>query len=335
MKKIFTYLAAALTMIMATGCFSSTEALLPNISGKAGEVIIAMDRENWEGDLGVAVRDLLGGDCPYLVQKEPLFSLVNVSPTGFSDLFKVHRNIVFFDVNSNVQNPGVSYKSDIWARPQCFIQISANDPESMLKLFNENSQNIANAIEQAERDRIISNAKHYPEVGVADAVREMVGGSPSFPSGYKLKKKTEDFIWIADDKQYSIQGIFIYKYPAAENDNFSEEAIVSHRNRFLEANVPGMFENTWMTTSTFITPSVEFMKFRSRQFAQARGFWEVQNDFMGGPFVSHSFYSPDGKEIVVVEGWVYAPKYDKRQYLRQVEAIVYSFEWDEKNKSAE
>lgn len=331
MKKIFTYLASALTMILATGCFSSPDVLLPNISGKAGEVIVAMDRENWEGDLGVAVRDLLGGDCPYLVQKEPLFSLVNVSPTGFSDLFKVHRNIVFFDVNSNVQNPGVSYKSDIWARPQCFIQVSAKDSESMLKIFNENSQNIANAIEQAERDRIISNAKHYPEAGVADAVRDMVGGSPSFPSGYKLKKKTENFIWIADDKQYSIQGIFIYKYPASGTDNFSEEAIVAHRNRFLEANVPGMFENTWMTTSTFITPSVEFMKFRGRQFAQSRGFWEVQNDFMGGPFVSHSFYSQDGKDIIVVEGWVYAPKYDKRQYLRQVESIVYSFEWDQKN----
>ena len=48
---------------------------------------------------------------------------------------------------------------------------------------------------------------------------------------------------------------------------------------------------------------------------------------MGGPFVSHSFYSKDGKDIIVLEAWVYAPKYDKRQYLRQTESLLYSFEW--------
>lgn len=328
MNKILLCFTTAITALIATSCLNSNQkTLLPNVSGKAGEVIIAMDRENWEGDLGIEVRDILGGDCPYLAQQEPLFTLVNLSPTGFSDLFKVHRNIVFFDIDDNVQNPGVSYKSDIWAHPQCFIQISAKDSASMLELFRENSQNIAGAIEQAERDRIIDNAKHYEVVTIAEAVREMVGGSPHFPTGYKLKKKTDNFIWIADDKQYSIQGVFIYKYPAAEGDgNFTEESIIAHRNEILEANVPGMFENTWMTTSTFITPTVEFIRFRGRQFAQTRGFWEVQNDFMGGPFVSHSFYSADSKEIITVEAWVYAPKYDKRQYLRQVESIIYSYE---------
>jgi hypothetical protein len=43
--------------------------------------------------------------------------------------------------------------------------------------------------------------------------------------------------------------------------------------------------------------------------------------------VTHVFYSPDGKYMIGLEGFVYAPKFDKRQYLRQVEAIIYSFEW--------
>ena len=96
-----------------------------------------------------------------------------------------------------------------------------------------------------------------------------------------------------------------------------------------------MFDNTWMTTSTYVPPIVEFIRFRGRQFAQTRGFWEVHNDFMGGPFVSHSFYSKDGKDIIVAEAFVYAPKYDKRQLLRQVESIIYSFEWDNDKKSQE
>ena len=60
---------------------------------------------------------------------------------------------------------------------------------------------------------------------------------------------------------------------------------------------------------------------------ETRGFWEVEGDYMGGPFVSHSFYSPDGKDIIVMEAFVHAPRYDKRPLLRQVESILYSFEW--------
>ena len=88
-----------------------------------------------------------------------------------------------------------------------------------------------------------------------------------------------------------------------------------------------MFDNTWMTTSTQVQPTVEYIKYRGRTFAQTRGYWEVQNDYMGGPFVSHAFYSPDGSSIIVAEAFVYAPKFDKRQFLRQVESVLYSWEW--------
>ena len=330
MKTISRTSAFIALFVAAVSCSSGKQkALLPNVSGKAGEVIIAMDKDNWEGDLGNEVRYVLGGDTPYLAQKEPLFNLVNVSPTGFADLFRVHRNIVIFSTDSSLQEGKVVYRADLWARPQCVIEVSAPDSQTLLNLFRENSDNISGALEQAERDRIIANAKLYEEYGIAEAVRGKISGSPHFPSGYKLRKMTDDFIWIADDKQYSTQGVFIYWYPAEEKENFSKENILAHRNAFMKANVPGMFDNTWMTTSTFIEPTVEFISFRGRQFAQTRGFWEVQNDFMGGPFVSHSFYSRDGKDIIVVEAWVYAPKYDKRQLLRQVESVIYSFEWAE------
>ena len=74
----------------------------------------------------------------------------------------------------------------------------------------------------------------------------------------------------------------------------------------------------------------EYFKYKGREFAQVRGLWDVENDFMGGPFVSQSFYSPDGSEVFVAEAFVYAPRYDKRQYLRQVESILFSWEWAEK-----
>ena len=334
MNKLLSILATTLALIAAVGC-KTAATLLPNVSGKAGEVIVVMDKASWEGNLGTQARELLASDCPYLAQREPLYSLVNITPAGFVDMFKVHRNIVIFNISSQVENEGVVYRNDVWSHPQCVIQVSSHSADSALNMLVESGPRILSTIEQAERDRGITNSKQYEDHSLAPQVREVVGGSPHFPSGYKLKKKTDEFVWIADERQYTIQGILVYKYPAAEVDNFSEENIIAHRNEILQRNVPGMFDNTWMTTSTYVTPTVEFIRFRGRQFAQTRGFWEVHNDYMGGPFVSHSFYSKDNKDIIVVEGFVYAPKYDKRQYLRQVESIVYSFEWPAEEAGAE
>ena len=325
MKRI---LILAAILLAAVSCKSGTKTLLPNVSGKAGEVIVIMDKNNWDGDLGSEVRDILAGDCPYLAQKEPLYNLANVSPTRFADIFKVHRNIVIFKIDPTLAEGGMLYQADVWARPQCVIQLSARDAAEAIQLFKDNEERILSTLEQAERDRIIANCKLYEERSLAAEVRATFGGSPHFPSGYKLKKKTDDFIWIADEKQYSNQGVFIYRYPTGEKENLTVENIIAQRNRVLQDNVPGMFPGTYMTTGDYIKPTVEYIRFRGRQFAQTRGFWEVHNDYMGGPFVSHAFYSPDAKSVIVVEAWVYAPRYDKRQYLRQVESIIYSFEWD-------
>ena len=327
MRRIVSILVAALTIVGLASCSGSGKGLLPNVSGKAGEVIVVIERADWEGALGDEVRELLAADCPRLYIREPLYSLVNVAPGGFADLFKVHRNIVIFNIDPQVASSGVLVKSDVWASPQCIVQVSAHDSEEALSILKEKGNIVVGAIEQAERDRVIRNTLLYEESSIRTEVNDIFGGSPHFPSGYKLKMKNDHFAWIADEKQYVTQGVFVYRYPVPKEDPFTIESIIAKRNQMLQENVPGMFENTYMTTAEYITPTVEFIKFKGRDFAQTRGYWEVYNDFMGGPFVSHSFYSPDGSEIIVLEAFVYAPRYDKRQYLRQVESILYSFEW--------
>ena len=324
MKKIALILAALLALISC----KNTKALLPNVSGKAGEIIVVIEKADWEGNLGTTVRELLACDCPFLAQKEPLYSLVNVAPGSFGDLFKIHRNIVYFAISPQLDSAGVAYRHDVWAAPQCLVQVSARTADQAAELVQENGKTIVGFIEQAERDRVIRNSIRYEERSIAAKVNEVFGGSPHFPMGYKLKKLTSDFGWIADEKQYTIQGILIYKYPATgAADELTLDKIIAKRNAVLKENVPGMFENTWMTTGEFMPPQIEFFRYRGRDFAQVRGLWEVENDYMGGPFVSHSFYSPDGEDVIVAEAFVFAPRYDKRQYLRQVESILFSWEW--------
>lgn len=330
MKRIFTYLIMALTAIGLISCneAKTRHALLPNISGKAGEVIVVIDKGQWEGAVGSTLRDSLACDYPFLPQREPIYNLVDLAPSGFTQMFQLHRNIIIVNINSDVTEPGVVYRHDVWARPQCVIHINAADSETAVQLIKDNSKLIIAALEQAERDRVIANATKYEELALSPIVKEVVGGAPHFPSGYQLKKKTSDFIWIEYAVQSVTQGVLIYKYPVVEGEQMmSLDNILANCNEMLKNNVPGMFDNTHMTISEFARPSIEYKKYKGLEFAEIRGLWEVENDFMGGPFVSHAFYSKDGKDVIVLQGFVYAPKYDKRHYLRQVESIIYSFEW--------
>ena len=327
-------LALAFAMLALVGCKNNKKAnLLPNVSGKAGEILVVIERQQWEGNLGVAIRDVLAQDTPYLAQREPLFVLSNVPSGAFNNMFKMHRNLLLVNINPQNQKDGVVYMNNVWARPQAVVQINAWDEEGALALFEHDCVIISEYFEQAERDRVIANAKLYEERELQEPVAAVTGGILHFPTGYRCRKFTEDFVWIADEKQYTNQTVLVYKYPAdGTPDDFSLQNVISHRNQVMKDNVPGMFDGSYMTTSTAQEPVCRSLSYHGRPFVETRGFWEVHGDFMGGPFVSHSFYSQDGKDIIVLEAFVYAPRYDKRQYLRQVESILYSFEWKKDEK---
>lgn len=334
MKKAF---VLALALLMVVACKpKDRKTYLPNVSGKAGEVVVVLNKAGWDGNLGQTVRETLGADCPFLPVREPLYTLINVSPSNFesSTMFKVHRNLLLFNINPDTQKEGVEYLQDGWANPQCVIRVNGKTLQEALDAFCGEKTKILSALEMAERDRVIRNTKKYEQRDIFHKVAEVFGGSPHFPAGYVLRKITDDFAWVQYEmKGSNILGILIYKYPAESGaDEFTLENIIERRNEIMKENVPGMLDGSYMTTAgpEDFPAYVEYIKYKGRDFAQTRGMWEVEGDFMGGPFVSESFYSKDGKEVVVTEGFVYRPSKDKRLYLRQVESVLYSWDWVEK-----
>ena len=117
MKRIFKYLAVAAAALLSIACNEQTKkkVLLPNISGKAGEVIVVANKGDWEGVVGTTLRDTLACECPYLPQREPLYTLVDVAPAGFTSMFQIHRNIIILNVSNSVTEPGVVFKKDVWS----------------------------------------------------------------------------------------------------------------------------------------------------------------------------------------------------------------------------
>lgn len=329
MRTLRLFIVTCLAALALGSCKGDGKSLKPMVSGKAGEIIIVTHKANWESESGSALRTILAVDYPFLPQREPSFNLINIGEKDFSKLFQIHRNIIFLKIDPQVTEAKMVAKEDIWAAPQVVVELSAPNEAEAIKLIKGNKDRLINTISQAERNRIIRNCKLYEEGNLRKIVTEDFGGSPYFPKGYSLKKRAKDFTWISYETTYTNQGIFIYRIPYKDSTSLRLENLIAARNDVMQVNVPGMLDNSYMTTSKEQTPGLSWMKYRGRDFAEIRGLWEVQNDFMGGPFVAHAFYDKNNSDILVLEGFVYAPRYDKRNYLRQVESILYSFDWKE------
>lgn len=320
---ILTLLLPALLLAASCNQEKKTQ-ILPAISGKAGEVEIVSSKAVWESEAGNAVRTVLQAEYPYTPQKESKYRIYNVPPEGFVNVFRLHRNILYLHIADTCKQK-LSISKNVWAEPQTMITVFAPDEASAAELILKQDAKICETFEDAERERVIYNARKFENASLADAVRSQFGGSPFFPSSYTMKKRTDDFVWISYETTYTTQGIFIYRFPYKGEEQFTAEALVAKRNEVMKENVPGSLDGSYMITNPVIQPGYYQKNYKGRDFTEIRSLWETQNDYMGGPFISDAFRSSDGKDVIVIEGFVYAPKYDKRDYLRQVEALIYSW----------
>ena len=105
MKRIIRNLALVCAAVLALASCNeqkTRKALLPNITGTAGEVIVVIGQNDWEGSVGTVLRDSLSREFPQLPQREPMFNLVNVPQAAFTSMFQVHRNIIVINISSEV-----------------------------------------------------------------------------------------------------------------------------------------------------------------------------------------------------------------------------------------
>lgn len=324
----FTLLMLAVATIAVSCNEKGGSGPLPDITGKAGEVEIVSTKAQWEAEPGTAIREVLADNYPYLPQAEPLFRLYNVPLESFSQVFKLHRNMINLNIADSCATQ-FAITRNIWAQPQTVLTISAPSELEAAEYIRKNGSTLVKIFEQAERDRSMANAEKYQNTSLDLFVEQMFGGTPFIPNNYSLKKQNGDFLWISYETTYTNQGIFLYKFPYTGDFQFTPKFLIEKRDAVMKENVPGTAEGSYMITNPTIVPSFEWRTVKERKFAEVRSLWDTYNDFMGGPFILNAFLSKDGKEVIVAEGFVYAPKYNKRDYVRQLEAILYSWHWGE------
>ncbi|MBT8400476.1 MAG: DUF4837 family protein, partial [Rhodothermia bacterium] len=78
----------------------------------------------------------------------------------------------------------------------------------------------------------------------------------------------------------------------------------------------------------------ENIDFLDRYGFEVRGLWhlvgpdnagEIVSYGAGGPFLTYAFYDEETGRNYLIDGMVFAPGFDKREFLRQLEVIAHTF----------
>lgn len=319
------YLLISLTSIFLFSCTGNDKFIVKDSIGSLNKVMVVAKISDWTGDVGKEIRNSFGELLVGLPQPEPIMTLSQVAPSGFSAMMKANRNLLII---SDAENEGFSVKHNLYAQPQTIVYVQGKDDETIIKLLQYHKNDIKNIFINAdikftqtvfEKDKLAeSQFKTIKNLGI----------SLTIPNAYKLVDDTGEFLWLRQHLTSGIaktgsNNILVYSIPL-EDENKVSENIVAVRDSIGEKYIPGSSEGMHMITEEAYTPYTFDVTIDGKKAYETRGKWEVKNDFMAGPFINYSVIDKKNNRVIVFEGFTYAPSVNKRAFVFELEAIAKS-----------
>jgi hypothetical protein len=310
-------------------CGDNTNIPKPGATGKIGELLVIIENAYWDSEVGDSIRSIFEKSYPMLPGAEKFYTLIPVANSSFLPVMQKHRNILLISISSEFSESKLTVSRDLWATPQIVLNAVGTDISSVAKVVSEKRETMIALYEQAELERQSKNVKAFSDTMIHRKIENRFGVSLHVPSGYyTIMRNDADFMWLETQSTHNSIGIFVYSYPFVDDSTFTVGYMVNKRDSIMKEKVHGARDSSWMTTAKYVMPELEIKKFKNMRYGELRGLWELVNDFMGGPFVSRSYIDENKRRIVTVEGYVYAPRFEKRDYIRRILGIINTFSFD-------
>ena len=314
--------------------------LKENATGEPGKIIVVLDKEYWDTNLGKSIRETLEKPIKTLPQEEPLFNVLMVDNSSFSNGLKTNHTILIFDINKGKKSVSLNFsepRKNIWAKGQTIYKISGGNTTEISQQYLLYAPSLINEL---NRSAISSLQKEYKK-GYNKSIKEeleiTMNLSLNVPNSMTISENFNEFIWMqqirskrSDGLDHEIQqGLVVYIYPFIEDSTFTLDYQLNKRDSIMKKYIQGKKEGTYMTTERAkeYYPEYTEKKYNDNYVFETKGLWKMQNSLMGGPFISVSQLDEKNNRIITVEGYIFAPKFQKQLYLRELEAMIYSLEF--------
>ena len=305
--------------VFVSSCDNKNKKELPKTSGKINVISVIIDDKLWDGEVGDSIRNKFASPVLGLPQEEPLFT-INQFPTNLFDGFMNNcRNIV---VIKKATSNNFSIKENEFAKPQNVYYISGKNASEIIEILEENTNSIVKKIKQTEltenqrlNDTLLFNTSK---------IKTRLAIDLKVPNSFKSVYKTSRFIWLKKEITSGNTSLLLYQIPIQSFDKNKDVAnlITGIRDSIGSLYVHGRVKNSRMLTENAYAPYLGYTVIDKRYAYETKGTWEMQNDFMSGPFINYFIVDKPNKRIVVAEGFCYAPSKEKRDLMFELEAII-------------
>ncbi|WP_298550519.1 DUF4837 family protein [uncultured Algibacter sp.] len=329
------FLFSLLTLALLMSCVDkkqSKEKFLPDASGAINNVSVVTENDLWDGRVGEAIRNVLAKPIYGLPQDEPTFTISQIPPAVFSGFVTKNRTVLKIEAGKEA---GIKISDDVYAKPQKVIVVSGKTKEVIINVLKENESKIIETFRNAElteRRRQMSKSPHR-----FTSIKEKLGLTIQFPSIYEVAKETDNFFWFRKDITTGHSHLMIYELPfdaIKRNDSTTVGQIIKIRDSIGKqyfkgrldgtVNAKGETINSFMITESAYTPFHEETILDNKLAFETKGLWELTNDFMGGSFINYTIEDKVNKRWIGIEGFVFAPSVEKRNYMLELESIIKS-----------
>lgn len=346
----YLFLAGVLIIFLFYGCGEkgNEDASLPEARGGVGEIILVMDSASWKGELGGALRSIFREPIPGLPQEEPMYTLRYVNPMAMNDVLRNAKNLIFVTTlqgSSMADKKLRSYftkesmekiksdpdifmftKQDEFARGQYILHLFGETKKSLAETLKENSLQVRSYFDKAEEKRLKKALFAKQEKDLQKALEKKHEFSINIPYGYKLAKNEENFVWLRQLGRETDKNIFIAYRDYDTEGLFSKESILDLRESVAKKHIFDSGDTSlYMTTQRIAPIDTTVVNFNGLYAVQARGLWKLNDNSLGGPFISYTLVDEKLNRLYYIEGYVSSPGNDKRNFIRELETILSTF----------
>lgn len=325
-KSYLLMLLAALMLLPMSSCRKKKvhNPLTVNSVGSPWELLVVMNKADWDAEHGRALFEVLDTDVPALPQSEPRFKISRCDEKDFDGLLKPVRNILLVEISNIYSRPKIHVTEDMWASNQLVMRIVAPDNESFANFVREQEALIYEYFDLMGRKRNLQYIKRTHNRELSRLVYLKLGYEVQVPKFMERFKVGENFIWLSNDRQRKHQDMVIYSYPYTDKNTFTLDYLNAKRDSVMQVNIPGGPEGSYMTRETAWPETFREINFNGKYAVEIRGLWEMKGDMMGGPYVSITRLDEVNQRVVTAEIFIYAPEEDKRNLLKHNEAALYT-----------
>lgn len=319
--------------MLLTACEDSPsrKITLPGNTGTPNEILLVAPDQIWKLSAGDVFKELTSKIQFGLPQDELMFQTVEVKESGFNDFWLTHRNIIKIEVDKS-KKEGISVKREVYSRQQLYTVINLHSFDNLRKVLEPKAEQLLDVYLTEERKRLISRNKYFGSKELNQKVADITALDMVIQDEFFIAKEADNFLWLRLEREKPIggyqhqisQGMIIYWRPYTDTAQFSDSSLLAWKAEVNRKYIEGPSESVMTISERMIMPRSEFINFNDLTTKEFRGLWRMEGYIMGGPFYSLAFYNPENGRQYMVEGYVYAPQFDKLKFLREIEAMCHS-----------